>query len=566
MQSFRRFIFPIIVILFFITTLFSVNHNDSHPSYIENASLDLSLWNASQIIDLDGEWEFFNQSLAEDISGSGTMVSVPHYWESNPDYGNLPYGYATYRLTITGLTEDQVYGISLIDSGISYKLSVNGKTIMSNGVVSRTSEDFVPYWRSEVGYFSADQDGIAVLTMEIANYNHYQAGFWLPLSLSSGSTLFNYEIIHYVIIALLFGIMMALGIYFVTLHLLSRKEHKALCLGLFAILISTRLIFTGHRLILFLIPSLSWNTVIRMDYIVGMLLLPVFGLFMSRLQFIPIKRQLESFYFVLSIFIITFGLLLPTLYLQDMLTIFKLLVVGFSPFYIYTLYNGLKNQIRGSVFMFISAMIMLVSVMLEFFFGGSIYNFFFASFIMISFMSIAIADEFLVIKAFSKSLESEIVIDPLTNVFNRLYLNKLIENESCGRNPLTGHYHLLFLDLDNFKNINDSYGHIIGDEILSIISERLRSFFGEQSNIIRYGGDEFIVLYESTAETNIEAVIQSFKQYLEKAIYIDGKSYQVKGSIGHCPYHSKHDRLEDAIKYSDAHMYVQKQTTAIEET
>jgi diguanylate cyclase (GGDEF)-like protein len=565
MQSFKRFILPIMIILFFIATLFSIRHNDSHPSHIKNAAIDLSDWNANQIIDLDGEWEFFNHSLAEDISGTGTLVNVPHYWENNPVYGNLPYGYATYRLTITGLVEDQVYGISLIDSGISYRLSVNGNIIMSNGVVSRMSDNYAPYWRSEVGYFSADENGVAVLTMEIANYNHYQAGFWLPFSMSNASTLFSYEIIHYVIIALLFGVMMALGVYFITLHLLSRKEQKALSLGLFSILISIRLIFTGHRLILFLFPSLSWNTVIRMDYIIGMLMLPVFGIFMSRLQFIPIKRQLEYFYLILSFLIISFGLILPTLYLTDMLTMFKLLVVGFSPFYIYTLYCGLRNQIRGSVLMFISAIIMLVAVMLEFFFGGSIYNFFFASFIMISFMSITIADEFLVIKAFSKSLESEIIIDPLTNVYNRLYLNKLIENESKGRNPLTGYYHLLFLDLDNFKNINDSYGHIIGDVILSIISERLRSFFGEQSNIIRYGGDEFIVLYESTAETNIETIIQSFKQYLEKEIYIDGNPYQVKGSIGHSPYHSKHDRLEDVIKNSDAHMYVQKQTTTLQQ-
>jgi diguanylate cyclase (GGDEF)-like protein len=566
MQSFRRFIFPILIILFFIATLFSVNHNDSHPSHIKNASIDLSEWHANQIIDLDGEWEFFNHSLAEDISGSGTLVHVPHYWDNNPIYGNLPYGYATYRLTITGLVPDQVYGITLIDSGISYRLSVNDNVVMSNGVVSRTSENYEPFWRSEVGYFSADQNGDAVLLMEIANYDHYQAGFWLPLSLSSGSTLFNYEIIHYVIIALLFGVMIALGVYFVTLHLLSRQEQKALTLGLFAILISTRLMFTGHRLILFLFPSLSWSTVIRMEYIVGMLLLPVFGLFMSRLQFIPIKRQLEYFYFILAFLILSFGLVLPTLHLQDMLTIFKLLVVGFSPFYIYTLYSGLKNQLRGSLLMFCSSIIMLVAVMLEFFFGGSIYNFFFASFIMISFMSITIADEFLVIKAFSKSLESEIVIDPLTNVYNRLYLNKLIENELSGRNPLNGYYHLLFLDLDNFKNINDSYGHIIGDEILSIISERLRSFFGEHSKIIRYGGDEFIVLYESTAETIIEAVIQSFKQYLEKDIYLDGIPYKVKGSIGHYPYHPKHDRLEDAIKNSDAHMYMQKQTATVEQS
>ena len=566
MQSFRRFVLPILIIIFFVITLFSINHNDSLPSEIENATLNLSHWNSSQIIDLDGEWEFFNQSLAQDISGTGTIVTVPHIWENNPIYGNLPYGYGTYRLTITGLTSDKVYGISLVDSGVSYRLSANDQIVMSNGVVSRTSENYVPYWRSEVGYFSPDETGTVVLLMEISNYSHHRAGFWNEISMSDSSTLFNYEIIHYVIIALLFGIIMALGVYFITLHLLSRKEYKALCLGLFSILISVRLIVTGHRLILFLFPSLTWNSIIRMDYLIGMLLLPVFGLFMSRLQFIPIKKHLETFYIGLSLVLIVAGLLVPIIYFNDMLTLFKFLVIGFSPFFIYTLILGLKDQVRGSVLMLITSLIMLTAVMFEFFFNGNIYNFFFASFIMISFMSIAIADEFLVIKAFSKSLESEIVIDPLTNVYNRLYLNKLIENETKGKNPLNGYYHLLFLDLDNFKYTNDNFGHIIGDEILAIISERMRSFFGEHSIIIRYGGDEFIVLYESTFETNIESVIQSFNQHLEKAIYIEGNSFTVKGTIGHSAYHSKHDRLEEVIKNSDAHMYKQKQSINLNQT
>ena len=566
MHSFRRFLLPILIIMFFVLSLFTINHNDSHPSKIENATLDLSHWNPDQIIDLDGEWEFFDQSLAEDISGTGTIVQVPHEWENNPIYGNLPYGYATYRLTITGLTEDKVYGVSLVDSGVSYRLTANDHLVMANGVVSRTSENYVPYWRSEVGYFSPDENGTVVLTMEISNYNHYRAGFWNSISMSDSSTLFNYEIIHYVIISLLFGIIMALGVYFITLHLLSRKEYKALSLGLFSILISIRLIVTGHRLILFLFPSLTWNSIIRMDYIIGMLLFPVLGLFISRLQFIPIKKHLETFYIVLAFLLIIFGFLIPLSNLQDMLTLFKFLVIGFSPFFIYTLILGLKNQVRGSVLMLFTSILMLVAVMLEFFFNGNIYNFFFASFIMISFMSIVIADEFLVIKEFSKSLETEIVIDPLTNVYNRLYLNKLIENETKGRNPLDGYYHLLFLDLDNFKYTNDTFGHIIGDEILSIISERMQSFFGEHSIIIRYGGDEFIVLYESTFETNIETVIQSFNQYLEKDILIDGNTYHVKGSIGYSAYHSKHDRLEEVIKNSDAHMYKQKQSINLNES
>ncbi|MDO9630116.1 MAG: diguanylate cyclase, partial [Acholeplasmataceae bacterium] len=529
-------------------------------------NIDLSAWNSNKIIDLDGEWEFFNHSLAEDISGVGTIVSIPHYWANNPLYGNKPYGYATYRLTITGLTEEKVYGVSLIDAGISYTLRVNGNVIMNNGVVSRTRENYVPYSKSEVGYFSPDDDGVAIITMEISNFDNHEAGFWLPLSISSGAKLFSYEINHYILTSFLFGIIIANGVYFVILHMLSRREYKAFYLGLFSFLLAMRLIITGHRLILFILPFLSWYTIVRLEYILGMLILPVIGLFLSRLQFIPIKRHLEYFYFGLAITLIVVGMLVPVRNLEDMFTLFKFLFIGFVPFFIYTLAFGLIHKARGSVLMMFSAIIMIFATLLEFFFGGSLYNFLFASLVMIAFMSVAIADEFLNFKAFSKSLETEIVIDPLTSVYNRLYLNKLIENEKKGISPLDGYFYLLFMDLDNFKFTNDTYGHAIGDEILCVISERMRTFFGENSIIIRYGGDEFIILHRATSGIEIENVIQSFKKVLEHEILLNGKTYTVTGSIGHSAYHSKEHSLEDAIKTSDMQMYQKKQFTYSKET
>lgn len=95
-----------------------------------------------------------------------------------------------------------------------------------------------------------------------------------------------------------------------------------------------------------------------------------------------------------------------------------------------------------------------------------------------------------VVKAYSEAVEIA-QTDSLTGVYNRVTTQKLIENILQLE---VAHAHaLLMIDVDNFKTMNDNYGHIYGDKILSQIAEVLKSSFGEKEVIGRMGGDEFVV-------------------------------------------------------------------------
>ncbi|MGL4570709.1 MAG: GGDEF domain-containing protein [Clostridium sp.] len=101
--------------------------------------------------------------------------------------------------------------------------------------------------------------------------------------------------------------------------------------------------------------------------------------------------------------------------------------------------------------------------------------------------------------------------DPLTNVYNRRYLNEVFDSKKCLIKKYTT---LAMMDIDDFKGINDNYGHIFGDRALIEISTMIKFTMGYNGKIFRYGGDEFFLLYNHDELHEGEEII---KKIFEKA-------------------------------------------------
>lgn len=156
-----------------------------------------------------------------------------------------------------------------------------------------------------------------------------------------------------------------------------------------------------------------------------------------------------------------------------------------------------------------------------------------------------------------KTLEETTNLDPLTKVFNRRalisYLNGVCSNKNI---PYT--LHVLMLDIDHFKTINDTYGHIAGDKILIFISNILRKTLRDGDKIFRFGGEEFTVILNRNNDEDSEAIANRILKLIcsNKLVYM-GENISVTASIGMTKF-IENDTPDTLLSRADKALYASK--------
>lgn len=164
-------------------------------------------------------------------------------------------------------------------------------------------------------------------------------------------------------------------------------------------------------------------------------------------------------------------------------------------------------------------------------------------------------------KEAEKEVEKLAYYDPLTDLPNRRLLTERLKQcvERMKRSNKTGA--LLFLDIDNFKRINDSLGHAAGDELLIEVAKRLSLVVRSSDTLARIGGDEFVVLLEYVGEDNKQAnneaaiVAQKIKKVFTDNFELGALAFQVSTSIGICLIENINSTADNILKFADTAMY-----------
>ena len=149
--------------------------------------------------------------------------------------------------------------------------------------------------------------------------------------------------------------------------------------------------------------------------------------------------------------------------------------------------------------------------------------------------------------------------DALTGLPNRnMFIDEL--ERTLARSRRTGDsFALFFIDLDRFKNINDSLGHGAGDRLLQVMATRLRELLRDSDLVARLGGDEFVVLLEGGTEpTSLAGVARKALAAIAEPVLIDDRSFQVTGSVGISLYPQDGSDAATLLKNADAAMYLAK--------
>lgn len=129
-----------------------------------------------------------------------------------------------------------------------------------------------------------------------------------------------------------------------------------------------------------------------------------------------------------------------------------------------------------------------------------------------------------VIEAITKH-NRRVYTDPLTGAYNRRYLEELYQGAAVGRA-------VAMIDADDFKHVNDTYGHSVGDQVLKGVVEAILACIRSADAVVRYGGDEFVVIFDGMSSEKLQEKLEQIRRRVERLEFADAPGFRQTVSIG----------------------------------
>ena len=587
-------IIPLIILL--STTLFLNKPTVVQPPKPINGVLDLSNWSFEKkgTVSLEGEWSFyFNRLLTHEDFVKGvdvmpTPIEIPSTQESmapfKPFAENKFYG--TMRLVIKLPEGSSTYGLRTDIILTSFKLYIDGNLQGEVGKVGTSRENSVPYYNLLTTYFNPESREVELIyhtsdfTAEDCTIVAPKIGLASQISqevqLGLGRDLF------------LFGMLLIMEIYHFGLYIMRPKDRAPLYFGVFCLLFALRMLLVGERFL----PS-HWNLSFlvygRMAYmcvfigfaaLCGFLHYALDGLFAK--WFVKISIALGSLFgflilwipyssadLLLMIYAVFAFILLAYAMIRLVIGVLKsvpfanIVVLGFA-FLGITFINDFIYQIT------LSNTPSLIP------FGVSIFTFtqaytlsarFSNAFTRAEQLSVQNKSILSELKLMNSNLESlvkertsdlqkaleEMEVMSKTDYLTKLPNRRLVLAKIKELIEQKQDFYIGLADIDHFKDINDRFGHVKGDEILVLLSGLLSTAIGDCGFVGRWGGEEFLIVLETDQFDTILGKANEIRRAVEEYCHED-ISKNITMTIGLCQYR-ENTSLDILIASADEALY-----------
>lgn len=159
----------------------------------------------------------------------------------------------------------------------------------------------------------------------------------------------------------------------------------------------------------------------------------------------------------------------------------------------------------------------------------------------------------------NRELKELLVKDPLTNIYNRRYLDFHLENLIKESEQFDTSFGILFFDIDDFKHVNDTYGHSVGDGVLKTISSTIKSNIRSGDVLGRFGGEEFLCVLRNVSVEELFIISEKLRVLCSESVYThpDGTKVSVTMSVGGTNY-VKGEEILETIERADTYLYDSK--------
>lgn len=470
-------------------------------------------------------------------------------------------GYMTLHLKIYA-ADGVTYGIRIQELLSASKVWVNGVLQEQVGKVGTGYEKEKAIYLPMYLYFTP-QNGVVDVVMQTSNYRTFFASV-KPIEFGLKDKIMNTSMLNVSLDLMIVGALVIIE----TLFLVLRKNFKngRLCMYFWIIcfLIQVRCLFFNERVMVHIFPNMPFELFSKTAALTYYILVLVYVLFLKEIfsHFPRIIVKVAMFFCTVfsAICIITNN----TFY--DRLTMLNQLILGIILLSILIfLIKSVRAKEKNSDVMFWAFAFLLVTILNDVLVNNGVLNTRYGAqigmfnFVLLQTYVIIIrySDEIIAsekIKLENKIIYEKSIRDNLTNLYNRNYIEEILEN-SMRRYISEGEiFTVLMFDIDYFKSINDTYGHLQGDYVLSTVSDIIVRSVRETDYVGRYGGEEFIVILINTKQKEASEVAERIRKNISDFSWENGIKVTISGGL----YENHTDVKRECIKNADDMLYKAK--------
>jgi PAS domain S-box-containing protein len=350
----------IIAYLIFFSACFNDSPRRIPPKAVKGV-LDLSDWDLKKDgpVDLIGEHEFYwmQHLMPQDFSktpssGKAVFIKVPGYW-NGLKLGNkeLPgHGYVTYRLNIVLNKQQGPLALRTVEISNAYSIYVNGQKVGSLGQAGKSRETTVPRQFPQIIDFELKKNQMELI-IQVSNFHHRRGGIWEVIQLGREKDMRAAWERRLSFDLLLIGSIILMGLYHLGLFLVRKKDRSPLYFSIFCILLALRTLTTGGRYLVLSFPNLSWELMIKFEYLSFYLAVPAFGMFMRSI----FQKFSERFLRSIEMLAIAFSgvvIFTPARFFSHTLNIYEIIILMTVIYGLYVIIASLnQKRIEASVFL-----------------------------------------------------------------------------------------------------------------------------------------------------------------------------------------------------------------------
>lgn len=502
----------------------------------------------SKVFELGGTVETYANMLIEpesfvlDLDEIGKHVEYtgfPISWNINEGITT-----ATHRLVINGLIPGNCYGIQMMEALTAYKVYADGHLVMGNGNVSMEPENSVGEADPKIGWFTAAGDTVE-LVFQVSNHEAHMTGIWQKIYFGRAKEIIGYQEALVRRDIFIFGCIFIMGLYHLLLYMVMRKDKAILYFSIFCFSVAVKSAFSGQQFGYIWIPFVSYGAGLRIAYLM------ITSIAVSVLAFLKtcFPNEVQTIWIRIGWSISALQaiviLIAPQAFYQGTFIGYQIFIFLMSGAILFWSSKAVINKNEAAGLYLLGFLGFVITVTNDVLYSMMIlktgYMLGLGLFILILAQAITLAyrmlNAFESVEKVRSDLEGIVVerthqieiernrfeylskVDGLTQIYNKRFLSELFEIEFESYVRYGTVFSLIIADIDFFKHVNDTYGHLAGDEVLKIFSQIIKSNSRRTDIIGRFGGEEFLVVmrYAKMEEAMLHA--ENLRIIIENTVF-----------------------------------------------